>query len=54
MLSKSRSESSSATLPTPHHHDKMLDGGKVRPVLEAETDRQGLRLARAANDEILK
>ena len=38
----------------PHQDDEMLDGREVWPVLQPETDRQGLRLTRAADDEILK
>ena len=41
-------------LPSPHQDDEMLDWREVWPVLQTETDGQGLRLARATDDEILK
>ena len=41
-------------LAPPHQDNEMLDGRKVWPVLQTEADRQGLRLTRATNDEILK
>ena len=41
-------------LAAPHQHYEMLDGREVWSVLQTETDGQGLRLARATDDEILK
>ena len=41
-------------LAAPHQHNEMLDRREVCPVLQAETDRQGLGLTRATDDEILK
>ena len=41
-------------LAAPHQHNEVLDGREVWPVLQTEADRQGLRLPRATNDEILK
>ena len=38
----------------PDQDDEMLDGREVWTVLQTETDGQGLRLARATDDEILK